>query len=161
MRCKTWPASCKLQPLRILLLAFAFLGIASAQTAKPGIVTPLAEVKFARDDDRKCLTSAKENGDPDNGPSTFILKAPPGCLVPWHYHSAEEQLIVIGGNVLTEMEGMTARNLMAGGFAMMPSKAKHQFSCQSKEDCVMFVTFDRKYDIVWVKPDKQPAEAAK
>ncbi len=115
---------------------------------------PVSEVKFDPDDDVKCLLSAVETGDPAKGPSTIILKAPPNCLVPWHYHTAAEQLTVTQGTVQTEMEGMTARPLGPGGFAMMPGKAKHRFSCQSKTDCVMFVTFDRTYDIFWVKDNK-------
>jgi quercetin dioxygenase-like cupin family protein len=139
-----------------LVAALAVLAPASpAQTAKTGFAKPLSGVKF-EGDDRKCLKSATENGDPETGPSTFILKAPPGCLVPWHYHTAEEQLIVAQGSVLTEMEGMQGREMGPGGFAMMPSKAKHQFSCKSKDDCIMFVTFDRKYDIVWVNDADKP-----
>jgi quercetin dioxygenase-like cupin family protein len=143
--------------------------IASAQTATPGVAKPdlkqglvkaLADVKFAGDD-TKCLRSATENGDPDTGPSTLILKAAPGCKVPWHFHTAEEQLIVTQGSVQAEMDGMAAATLNAGGFAMMPSKVKHRFSCQSKTECVMFVTFDRKYDIVWVKDSSPPANPAK
>ena len=41
-----------------------------------------------------------------------------------------------------------------GGFAMMPSKAMHWFTCKSKNTCLMFVTFDRTYDIVWAKQAK-------
>jgi len=131
----------------VILVALACL---HAQTAKQGVVRPLAETKFSADEPA-CLSSASENGDPDTGPSTFILKAPSGCLVPWHYHTAEEQLIVVSGDVLTEMDGMAAKTLGPGGFAMMPSKAKHQFTCHSKSECILLVTFDRKYDIVWVK----------
>jgi quercetin dioxygenase-like cupin family protein len=108
-----------------------------------GGARPLAQVKFAPDDDVKCLASALENGNPSTGPSTFILKAPPNCVAEWHYHNAEEQLNVVQGNVKTEMDGMAAVSLAAGGFAMMPANAKHQFSCQSKSPCVLFVTFDR------------------
>jgi quercetin dioxygenase-like cupin family protein len=125
-------------------------GWGQAQPAKPGIVRRLAEVKFDPDDDVKCLLSTVESGDPAKGPSTIILKAPPGCSVPWHYHTAEEQLIVVQGNVRTEMEGMAAKQLGPGGFAMMPGKVKHQFSCGAQAACVMFVTFDRTYDIFWV-----------
>jgi quercetin dioxygenase-like cupin family protein len=138
-----------------------FLTIAaSPQTAKPGAVKPLAEIKF-EGDETKCLRSATENGDPDTGPSTLILKAAPKCNVPWHYHTAEEQLIVTQGSVLTEMDGMPAASLDPGGFAMMPSKVKHRFSCESKTECIMFVTFDRKYDIVWVKEGTQSTNPAK
>jgi len=135
----------------------AFLAAAITIQAQPGnhgVARPLAEVKFEQDDDVKCLLSAVETGNPATGPSTIVLKAPPNCLVPWHYHSAEEQLIVVQGSIRTEMDGMSARALGPGGFAMMPSKAKHQFSCQSKTACVMFVTFDRVYDIFWVKDNK-------
>ena len=143
----------KMRPPQIKHFVFVILVLSAclhAQTAKQGVVRPLAETKFSPDEPA-CLSSASENGDPDTGPSTFILKAPSGCLVPWHYHTAEEQLIVVSGDVLTEMEGMAARTLGPGGFAMMPSKAKHQFACHSKSECILFVTFDRKYDIVWVK----------
>jgi quercetin dioxygenase-like cupin family protein len=146
-----------LQHLHRLRLAILLLGIASlspSQTPNHGVVRPLSEVKFEQDDDVKCLLSTVETGDPAKGPSTIILKAPPNCLVPWHYHTAAEQLIVTEGIVRTEMEGMPARALGPGGFAMMPGKAKHQFSCQSKTACVMFVTFDRAYDIFWVKDNK-------
>jgi quercetin dioxygenase-like cupin family protein len=138
---------------------FAAAGLAAvpainAQSMDKGGARPLAQVKFAADDDVKCLESALENGNPATGPSTFILKAPPNCIVRWHYHTAAEQLIVTQGTVKTEMEGMAAVSLTPGGFAMMPGKAKHQFSCQSKNPCVLFVTFDRTYDIFWVKADK-------
>ena len=136
----------------ILLLAIA--SRFEAQSKNPAVVRPLAEVKLDPDDDVKCLLSAVETGNPAAGPSTIVLKAPPNCLVPWHYHTAEEQLIVAQGSVRTEMAGMSPRLLGPGGFAMMPSKAKHQFSCQSKTACVMFVAFDRTYDIFWVKDNK-------
>ena len=139
------------------LIAFMLLAVPrifQAQTVKHGAVRPLADVKFEQDDDVQCLLSTVEYGNPATGPSTIILKAPPNCLVPWHWHTAAEQLMVVEGSVRTEMEGMAARPLGAGGFAMMPGKAKHQFSCESKTVCVMFVTFDRAYDIFWVKDNK-------
>jgi quercetin dioxygenase-like cupin family protein len=138
-------------PLVIVLAAVASL---QGQTPHHGVVTPLASAKLASDGEPVCLKSALENGDPDTGPSTFLLEAAPGCVVPAHYHTAEEQLIVVRGDVLTGMDGMPDQTLGAGGFAMMPSKAMHWFSCQSKAPCLMFVTFDRTYDIVWAKPQK-------
>jgi quercetin dioxygenase-like cupin family protein len=143
-----------LSPLRLAILLLGVASLSPAQTKNHGVVRPLSDVKFTPDDDVKCLASVVEAGDPAKGPSTIILKAPPNCLVPWHYHTAEEQLIVTEGSVRTEMEGMSAGALGPGGFAIMASKAKHQFSCQSKTPCVMFVTFDRTYDIFWVKDNK-------
>lgn len=135
-----------------LILAIALT--ASAQAPKPGVVRPLSDVKFPQDDDPKCLQFSLENGDLKTGPSTAIMKAAPGCVVPPHYHTAEEQLIIVRGNVSTGMEGKQDTVLGPGGFAMMPSKQVHWFTCTAKEECLMFVTFDRAYDIVWVKQNK-------
>jgi quercetin dioxygenase-like cupin family protein len=136
-------------PLAILLAAVA---TSNGQTTHHGVVTPLAGAKLAVDGQPACLKSALENGDPLTGPSTFLLEGAPGCVVPAHSHTAEEQLIIVRGDVLTGMDGMSDQILTAGGFAMMPGKAMHWFTCQSKSPCLMFVTFDRTYDITWAKP---------
>lgn len=122
-----------------------------ADSTMTGDVKPLTSLHFTADDDVKCLSDAIETGDPETGPSTILLKATPGCVVPWHYHTAVEQLIVIRGDVLTEMSGHAAGLLSAGGFAVMGSKVPHQFVCQEKSECLIVVIFDRKYDIYWGK----------
>jgi quercetin dioxygenase-like cupin family protein len=134
----------------------AAAGASTAADTAPGaerahLITPLKNAPFTQDDDVKCLMSALENGNPDTGPSTFLMNAPAGCRVPPHYHSSEEQLIVIRGRVLTEMKGMRGVTLTAGGVAVMPAKAVHWFSCIGKGPCLMVVTFNQKYDIVWVE----------
>jgi len=63
-------------------------------------------------------------------------------------------LIIVKGNVSTGMQGMQDTVLGPGGFAMMPSKQPHWFTCIAKEECLMFVSFDRPYDIVWLKANK-------
>jgi quercetin dioxygenase-like cupin family protein len=132
-------------------LAVFMAGPVLAQDKPMGALTPLASVKFLQDSDVKCLRSALETGDPATGRSTFILKAPPGCVVPWHFHTAEEQLVIISGTVLAEMTGHPATRLDAGGFAVMGGRMAHQFTCLGKSPCVMFVVFDRAYDIFWGK----------
>jgi len=139
-------------PLVILLVAVGASSLGQGQISPHGIVTPLASANLVFDGEPACLKVARENGDPDKGPSTFLLEAPSGCVVPTHYHTAEEQLMVVRGDVLTGMDGMAEATLGPGGFAMMPSKAMHWFTCKSKEPCLMFVTFDRTYDIVWTRP---------
>lgn len=122
-----------------------------AQSGHTPVARPISSVKLEQDPDVKCLRFATESGDPDSGPSTHILEFPTNCSVPWHYHTAEEQLMVVQGQVMTEMEGGSPTSLGPGGFALMPSKEKHQFSCKSQKACRAFVYFDRAYDIFWVK----------
>ena len=137
-----------------LLLTATLSAQAPESSGKTGIVRQLADVKFPAGDGPDCLQFFLENGDMKTGPSTAIMKAAPKCVVPPHYHTAEEQLIIVKGYVSTGMEGMKETVLGPGGFAMMPSKAPHWFTCTAKEECLMFVTFDRAYDIVWIKPNK-------
>jgi len=125
-----------------------------AQAAERHGIMSLAKVKFVPDEDVKCLSYAVENGDPDQGASTMILKAPPECVVPWHYHTAREELMVARGSVLTEMEGEPPTLLEPGGFGSMRSGEKHRFTCTGKLECILFVTFDRAYDIHWVREKK-------
>lgn len=141
----------QLEPRTALIGILLALPIAVMGNAPGTGVTPLKNARFVQDDDVKCLMSALENGNPDTGPSTFLLKAPAGCRVAAHYHTAEEQLIVIQGTVSTGMKGMGDVALTAGGVAVMPGNAIHWFSCSGSQPCLMAVTFDQKYDIAWVK----------
>jgi quercetin dioxygenase-like cupin family protein len=135
--------------LGLTILGCSASAAIGAEAAHHGVVA-LKDAAFVQDEDVKCLKSALENGNPDTGPSTFLLKAPPGCRIAPHFHTAEEQLIVIRGRVLTGMTGMRELLLTAGGIAVMPAKAIHWFSCRGKDPCLMVVTFNQKYDIVWV-----------
>ena len=137
--------------LAAALLWFLTSGGVLAQGTMTGTMKPLASVQFAPDKDVPCLLSALETGDPATGYSTWILKAPVGCVVPWHSHTAVEQLIVIRGAVLAEMTDHPPTRLGPGGFAAMGSHMAHQFSCQGKAACIMIVTFDGPYDIQWGK----------
>lgn len=69
----------------------------------------------------------------------------------WHSHTAQEQLIIVGGRVVAEMLDHAPAQLGPGGFAMMGSHMPHQFTCRNKSGCLMFITFDRAYDIKWGK----------
>jgi len=66
----------------------------SAQAPKTGIVRRLADVKFPPGDVR---TAAILPGKwrHQHRPSTAIMKVAPKCVVPPHYHTAEEQLIIV------------------------------------------------------------------
>jgi mannose-6-phosphate isomerase-like protein (cupin superfamily) len=90
-----------------------------------GATRPLSAIRYVQDSDVKCLRYAVEAGSPDTGPSTHILSFPKGCAYPWHYHTAEEQLMVIQGVVSVQMDKSEAVSLGPGGFAVMPSLDFH------------------------------------
>jgi quercetin dioxygenase-like cupin family protein len=123
----------------------------AASSTPQGTLKPLDATQFQPDDDVKCLSDILEAGDPTRGPSTILLKATPGCVVPWHYHTAREQVIVIRGLLKMQMTGHSATAVGPGGFAEMPGKIAHQFVCSGKKECLLTVMFDGTYDIFWVK----------
>jgi quercetin dioxygenase-like cupin family protein len=137
--------------IAIAVLVAAPVGTSDSQSAVSGSVKPFSAIQWTQDSDVKCLRYAVEAGDPDNGPSTQILSFPKGCAYSWHYHTAEEQLLVSQGIVSVQMGDMPEALLATGGFAVMPSRESHRFSCVSAQACVAFVHFDRKYDIFWQK----------
>ena len=135
------------------LVLFMLVPVVSADPIKSA-ANPIGSIRFEADSDVKCLLSAMETGNPDTGPSTIILKAPAGCVVPWHFHTAQEQAVVIRGVVKMEMSDSPAMSLGPGGFAVMPGKVPHQFACGRKAACLIVVSFDGKYDIVWGRGNK-------
>jgi quercetin dioxygenase-like cupin family protein len=140
-------------PLAIALLAAAVLAQQNGdKTLHVPIVHPLANANFASDRDPACLSSAVEVGDPDSGPSTILIKEEPGCVVRWHFHSAEQQMMVIKGELKAEMSTVPATVLGPGGFILIPSKEKHQFTCASKSECLFFLTIEGRFDNQWVNP---------
>src|SRR6266568_3503354 len=96
-----------------------------------------------------CTTAAVQSGDPSKGPSIISAKGTAGCLIPWHWHTPNEHVMVISGSAKIEMkDGGKAAVLGPGGYAMMPSKHVHQFTCTSA--CTAFVSSDAAFAIHYV-----------
>src|SRR5258708_12108374 len=89
-----------------LLLAVTLSAQAPKTEGKSGIVRQLSEVRFPAGEGPDCLQFFLENGNMKTGPSTAIMKAKPKCVVPPHYHTAEEQLIIVKGNFSTSLRRM-------------------------------------------------------
>jgi len=82
------------------------------------------------------------------GASVILFKGKPGCRVPWHWHTPTEQVMIVSGSARFEMKDHGATVIGPGGYAMMPSKHIHQFTCTAA--CTGFVTSDAAFDIHYV-----------
>jgi quercetin dioxygenase-like cupin family protein len=110
-----------------------------------------------------CVQIAIESGDPAQGAFVALAKAKTGCTVPWHWHTANEQLMIVDGAARVQMKD-TGKPiaLRAGGFAMMPARHVHEFQCT--QACTFFLVSDQKFDIHYVNPQGKeipPEEALK
>ena len=109
-----------------------------------------------------CSTLSVESGDPSKGPSIILAKAAAGCSIPWHWHTPNENVMMVSGIGRIEMKDGKPLTLRAGGFAMLPSRHVHQFQCV--HSCVLYIYTDAAFDIHYVNGQGEeiaPAEAMK
>jgi quercetin dioxygenase-like cupin family protein len=133
--------------MRFAVALVACLFVAQAQ--QMGVLRKLSENKFAPLAGMpSCVTVAVESGDPAKGPSVIIFKATAGCVIPWHWHTPTEHVMMVSGSAKVEMKGGSSAVLGPGGYAMMPSKHVHQFTCTSA--CSAFVNSDGTFDMHYV-----------
>jgi len=95
-----------------------------------------------------CLTFAVERGDPQTGASVLLIKMTRGCTVPWHWHSAPEELMLVSGKGKIEFPDSPARAVSSGGYVLLPATHHHQFSCQAA--CLFFDAISGPFDIHYV-----------
>ena len=134
--------------MRFAAAIVACLFVAHAEDM--GVLRKLSENKLAPMAGLpSCVTMAVESGDPSKGPSVIVFKGTAGCSIPWHWHTPAEHVMIVTGSAKVEMKdtGKTAV-LGPGGYAMMPSKHVHQFTCTSA--CSAFVSSDAAFDIHYV-----------
>jgi hypothetical protein len=109
-----------------------------------------------------CVKGSVKNGDPHTGGSVILAKATAGCLIPWHWHTANEQLFMSSGSAKVEMKDASPAILHAAGYLNLPAKGHHQFTCVAA--CTMFIVSDQAFDIHYLDKDGKeisPDEALK
>jgi quercetin dioxygenase-like cupin family protein len=149
-------------PLGVIWVSIVFVSPAAAQAPGPMHVgRNVADVTFAPIPGLPtCATAAVQTGDPTKGPSIILSKIAAGCIVPWHWHSPNENLMLVSGVAKIESKDGAPFTLRAGGFAQLPSKHVHQFTCQ--QACIMYVAADGVFDTHYVNAagaEISPAEA--
>jgi quercetin dioxygenase-like cupin family protein len=136
--------------LPALLLLFAW-HMASGQEA-PTMSTSgrnMAEMTFGPVPGLPSIAvAAVESGDPRTGPSIILAKVPKGCVIPWHWHTPGEHVMIVSGTAVMEMKDGKPATLRPGGFVLMPAHHIHQF--RGVTNCVLFVYSDAAFDIHYV-----------
>ena len=95
-----------------------------------------------------CATAAILHGNPVLGPADVILKLASGCRVPWHWHTANETLVVISGQGTIAMKEGPPLKFVPGAYAYLPAHHAHQATCV--RTCLFFSGADARFDIHYV-----------
>ena len=109
-----------------------------------------------------CMRGSVQNGDPSKGASVILAKTSAGCKIPWHWHSASEQLMIVSGSAKVDMKDGSPTTLHTGDYVALPEKNAHQFTCLMA--CAFFVVPSGAFDIHYVDKDGKeisPEEALK
>lgn len=136
--------------MRVAIAVLAFLVHAPVFAQDAAVVRTLRESKFGPVPGLPaCIRAAVQSGDPAKGASILLFKGASGCTVPWHWHTATENVMIVSGSAKFEMkEHGGSTTIGPGGYARMPGKHVHRFTCTSA--CTGFVSSDAAFDIHYV-----------
>jgi quercetin dioxygenase-like cupin family protein len=95
-----------------------------------------------------CTVGSVQNGDPAKGPSIIFARIDAGCVIPWHWHTPSEHLMMVKGIAHVEMKDGKPLTLESGGYALMPSRHVHQFRCEKA--CSLYIYSDAAFDMHYV-----------
>ena len=107
-----------------------------------------------------CAVGSVQSGNPGAGPSVILAKIAAGCSVPWHWHTPNENVMMVSGLGRMEMKDGKPVTMRAGAFAMMASHHVHQFTCLRA--CQLYIYSDVAFDIHYVNKEGNeisPADA--
>jgi quercetin dioxygenase-like cupin family protein len=135
--------------LSILALLVGLTSLVAAQDMRHmGVVSPTTSKFGNMAGLPACMTLSVLHGDPTKGASVILLKFAPGCSVPWHWHTANEALVLVSGTGSAQMKDGQPLPMKAGDFLYLPAKGIHRFS--SKSAVYMYDMPDGAFDIHYV-----------
>ena len=142
----------RIRALLIMLAAAAAVSVSApthATDREQMITLNPQTLKFAPVPDMpSCASAAVLRGDPRSGPAWVLLKLASGCRVPWHWHTANEALVVISGRGTLATKDGPPLQFVPGAYASLPSHHVHQASCSRA--CLLFNSADIAFDIHYV-----------
>jgi quercetin dioxygenase-like cupin family protein len=98
----------------------------------------------------ECATAHLERGDPASGPATFLLRMTAGCEVPWHWHTADESLLMVSGSLSLHSKVERPAAARHSDYVFMPAKHVHAVKCLGADPCELFLVSGGAFDIHYV-----------
>lgn len=87
-------------------------------------------------------------GDLGTGVSESLLKLPPNYVVPNHNHSSDELYVWMkGAFTMTAFDGTETKFAGPAYISFPGNNPPHKLQCGSKEACVLFLRYERPFDI--------------
>jgi len=87
-------------------------------------------------------------GDPALGNFDIFFKVPGKSVIPPHWHTSAERMVLVAGELEVTYEGREALTLKPGTYAYGPAKHHHHGTCLSADPCVLMIAFELPLDAV-------------
>lgn len=91
-------------------------------------------------------------GNPAERNADVFFKLPAGTIAPLHTHSSAERMVLVSGEMRVRYEGQEPVLLKAGTYAYGPAHLPHDATCDSDQDCILFIAFEEPVDAIPVNP---------
>lgn len=95
------------------------------------------------------------HGDPAQPNADVFLKIPANAVIPEHWHTSAERMVLVAGELSVTYKGQAKVVLKPGMYAYGPAKLPHIASCGGSASCVLFIAFESAVDAV---PGAAPAK---
>lgn len=87
------------------------------------------------------------NGDPAKPNADVFFKVAPGAVLPRHYHTSAERMILMSGTLKITYAGQDEVTWNSGEYAYGPAGVPHEGQCLAGGDpCVLFIAFEEPVD---------------
>lgn len=91
-------------------------------------------------------------GDPEQRNADVFFRLAPGTMVPEHWHTSAERMVLISGELHVDYQGQEPVVMHPGTYAYGPARLPHTTYCaEGEEDCVLFIAFEEPVDAVPVQ----------
>ena len=88
------------------------------------------------------------HGDPAKNNADLLFKVPARAVIPRHWHTSAERVVLMSGEMHVTYDGHKAVVLKAGTYAYGPAKLPHKAECRKAGPCVLFIAFESPVDAV-------------
>lgn len=85
-------------------------------------------------------------GDPSKPNADVFLRVPGKYIIPPHWHTSAERMVLVTGRLEVTYKGQAATTLETGTYAYGPAKLPHQAVCLSDDPCTLFIAFEGPVD---------------
>jgi quercetin dioxygenase-like cupin family protein len=90
-------------------------------------------------------------GDPAKNNADIFLKVPANSILPRHWHTSAERMVLVSGELHVTYDGQKTAVLKPGSYAYGPAKLPHKGECKAGP-CVLFIAFESPVDAVPSNP---------